>query len=97
MTEIINRISFDEFSSNLASIVDRVISEGTAVVIEKEDGELVEVKPVSRAKLSKRTKTKEDYAAFLSSLGGWEDVDVDAFLKDNYESRSISARTPIEL
>ena len=96
MTEGSNRISFDEFSEDLARIFDRVISEGTSVVIEKEDGELVEVKPVTSTKLGKRTKTKEDYEAFLSSAGSWADVDVDSFLKDNYESRKLS-RPPVEL
>lgn len=97
MAEVPNRISFEEFSENLAGIVDRIISEGESVVIEKGDGELVEVKPVNQAKPGRRAKTKEDYEAFLSSFGGWRDVDVDSFLKDNYASRQVSTRSPVEL
>ena len=57
--------------------------------------ELVEVKPVGRPKPPKRTKTDEDYEAFLASAGGWADVDVDTFLKDNDGSRT-SSRPPVD-
>ncbi|KKM67151.1 hypothetical protein LCGC14_1474100, partial [marine sediment metagenome] len=50
MPEALNRISFDEFSDNLARIFDRVISEGEEIVVEKGEGELVSLKPASRAK-----------------------------------------------
>jgi hypothetical protein len=96
MTEELNRISFDEFSEDLARIFDRVISEGTSVVIEKGEGELVEIKPVSSTKAGRKAVTKEDDEAFLSAAGGWADVDIDAFLEDIYESRK-SSRPPVEL
>jgi hypothetical protein len=96
MAEALKRIPFEEFSENLVRIFDRVISEGESIVIEKGEGELVEVKPVTPAKSGRRVVTKEDDEAFLSAAGGWADVDIDAFLKDIYESRK-SSRPPVEL
>ena len=84
MTEGLNHISFDEFSANLASILDRVISEGEEIIMETEEGALVAVTPIARA------KTAADYEAFLASAGSWADVDTDAFLKNVYESRGRS-------
>jgi hypothetical protein len=96
MTNELKRIPFEEFSENLARIFDRVISEGESIVIEKGEGELVEVKPVTSSKSGRRVVTTEDDEAFLSAAGGWADVDIDAFLKDIYESRK-SSRPPVEL
>lgn len=97
MIEGLKRILFEEFSTNLAGIFDKVINEGEEVVVETAAGELVSLKLLVRAKPRRRAKTKDDDEAFLSSLGGWKDVDVDSFLKDNYESRRISTRPPVEL
>jgi hypothetical protein len=97
MSKAIERMSFEEFSENLDRIFERIVVEGESIVIEKGDGELVEVKPVSRAKSAKRAKTKADYEAFLASAGSWSDVDVDTFLEDNYASRSVSTRSAVEL
>jgi hypothetical protein len=96
MAETLNRISFDEFAENLAHIFERVIREGEPVVIETGAGELVAIKPAAHAKPRRRRKIKEDDEAFLSAAGGWADVDIDAFLKNVYESRQ-SSRPPIEL
>ena len=90
MAEALKRISFAEFSENLAHIFERVISEGEEMLVETEDGALVALTPVVRA------KTAEDYAAFLSSFGGWKDVDTDALLKDIDASRQ-SSRPPVDL
>ena len=42
-------------------------------------------------------KTAADFEAFLSSAGAWADVDVDAFLKANRESRDRSTRPAVKL
>ncbi len=97
MTEALRPIPFEEFSENLASIFERVVGKGEEVVVETAAGELVTLKPLARTKRRRRTKTKADYEAFLASFGGWKDVDVDAFLKDNEENRRISTRPPVEL
>jgi hypothetical protein len=96
MAEVSNRISFDEFSDNLVRIFDRLISEGEELVVETGAGELVALKPVSRAKRRRRAVSKAAEEAFLSAAGGWADVDSDAFLKDVYASRR-SSRPPVTL
>jgi hypothetical protein len=67
----------------------------------RRDGEnlavLSPVTPTTRRR-RRRARTEADRKAFLSSAGGWQgNVDVDAFLKDNAESRRRSSRTPVEL
>lgn len=96
MAEALKRITFDEFSDNLTLIFERVIHEHTAVLVESKSGELVEVKPIARAKPRRRAFTKDDDEAFLSAAGGWSDVDIDAFLEGVYASRR-SSRPPVEL
>lgn len=92
MAETLTHISFDEFSANLARIFSRVIGIGEAIVIETGAGDLVALKPLTRARSRQRRKTKADYEAFLASAGGWRDVDVDLFLKENNKSRITTSR-----
>jgi hypothetical protein len=74
MAETRNRISFDEFSANLIHIFERVIGAGEEIVVETGAGELVALKPLTRARPHRRRKTKADYEAFLASAGGWGDL-----------------------
>lgn len=56
------------------------------------------LKPAKPARLrARREPTAEDIAAFEAAAGGWKDVDVDRFLRDNAESRRRSSRRPVEL
>jgi hypothetical protein len=96
MAETLNRISFDEFSANLTRIFELVIDAGEEIIVETGAGALVAIKPIPRTKSSRRRVTKADDEAFLSSAGGWADVDIDAFLRDIYASRR-SSRSPVEL
>lgn len=97
MTQTVGPISIKEFSQNVEGFFERVVRENTAVMVENEAGEMVVVKPLARSrKKLGRKKTQADREAFLSSIGSWKDVDVDAFLKANEESRSLS-RPPVEL
>jgi hypothetical protein len=89
-------IPLEEFYSNPAGILERVIREHEAVIVETAHGEQAVIKPVSR-KSARRKITEADMEAFRSSAGGWADVEIDKFLADNDESRSISTRTPVEL
>lgn len=73
-------ISFDEFADNLSGYFDRVIREGETVLVEKEAGEVVVLKPVSATRTGRREKTAADHEAFLASAGSWSDVDIDVFL-----------------
>jgi hypothetical protein len=97
MTEERTHISFEEFTDNLAHIFERVVHDREAVLVEGKNGELVEVKPATPATARRRLKTRADYEAFLASAGGWAEVDVDTFLKENEESRRLSTRPPVEL
>jgi hypothetical protein len=45
----------------------------------------------------RRMKSKEDMEAFLSSAGGWKDVDTDKLVGDIYESRRRSVGPPVRL
>lgn len=107
MAEPLNRIPFGEFSENLERLFERVVRDNETLLIESAEGKLVELKPVTSTKLTptkltstkrgRETKTEADHAAFTASLGSWKDVDVDAFLKDNEESRRMSTRPPVDL
>jgi hypothetical protein len=97
MAETLNRISFDEFSANLTRVFDRVTGAGEEIVVETGAGELVALKSITPVRTRRRRKTRKDYEAFLSSAGGWRDVDVDSFLKENYKSRRMSTRPLVDL
>ena len=97
MAKELRHISFEEFSDNLTDIFEKVIHDQETVVIESEYGELVEVKPITPSSKQSRDKSQADLDAFLSSAGSWADVDIDAFLKDNEASRTLSTRPPVEL
>jgi hypothetical protein len=97
MAEIRNRIPFAEFFENLARFIERVVHEHETLLIESTGGELVQLKPVTSAKPRRRARTEADHEAFLASLGGWPEVDVDAFFKDNEESRRMSIRPAVDL
>jgi PHD/YefM family antitoxin component YafN of YafNO toxin-antitoxin module len=91
-------IPVEEFSSNLEEVLDRVFHEHEEVLIENSNGELAVLKPApKKRRKSKREITEEDRQAFLSSAGGWSDVDIDEFIQDIYESRRMSSRPPVEL
>lgn len=96
MTKASDHISFEEFSKNLEKVFERVIAKGESVVIQTDDGELVEIKPAAPAKSNGKDVTTEDDEAFLSAAGGWADVDIDAFLEDIHESRK-SSRPRVDL
>jgi len=93
-------ISFEELAGNLTTILNLVREEHKAVVVEYATGEQVVIKPLPPVKkLTRRSrkKNKADYDAFYSSAGGWQDVDVDAFIQQIRESRGLSTRPPVEL
>ena len=97
-------VPFEEFSNNIANFFERVVHGHEIVLVEKEKGEIVEMKLTKPAKLASRSKrgssgkrTEADHEAFLSSFGGWSDVDDEAFIKRVYESRNMPSRPPVEL
>ena len=96
----VRHISYDEFVSDPAGVLDHVLEENETIVIEKENGVGAVVKPREsvKTKRRRRPKTEADYEAFLASAGGWKDlVDTEKLKADIYESRRISSRPPVEL
>jgi predicted DNA-binding antitoxin AbrB/MazE fold protein len=39
----------------------------------------------------------DDDAAFLSSAGGWSDLDAEKFIRETYERRRLGSRPPVQL
>ena len=81
----------------LVRLVEEVRASNEPRVLTRDREELAVLTP-ARVRRARRPKTKADYEAFLSSLGGWKDlVDTEKLKRDIYESRRISTRPPIEL
>jgi hypothetical protein len=59
--------------------------------VELPDEEVVEIT------VPDRVSGEDDDAAFLSSAGGWEDFDAEAFVKETYERRLRGSRPPVKL
>lgn len=99
MSGKVKTISLEEFSSNPKAFFDRVIHRHESLTIQNGAGALAVLMPASmnkRPRQGKWEKTEADYEAFLSSFGGWSDMDIDAIIKNIYESRKLS-RPPVEL
>jgi hypothetical protein len=63
-----------------------------------EDDEIVAVVQPAPRRRAKRVPSKTDLEAFRASAGSWKDhLDLDQFLRDNEQSRSIAPRPPVEL
>ena len=95
-----NHISFEELAGNIAAVFNQVREERKTVVVEYANGEQVVIKPVRAAKKKVRAvrkKTKADYEAFYSAAGGWSDVDIESFIQQVRESRTITTRPGVEL
>ncbi|MGA7730811.1 MAG: hypothetical protein WCD37_06020 [Chloroflexia bacterium] len=95
----VTRVPFDEFSSNVKTFFERVLRDHETVVVE-DAGNAVLLTPVRKAKRRRAGsagRTKADRAAFLSSFGGWSDVDDEEFVERVYEGRSAPSRSPVEL
>jgi len=97
MAKAITKVSFDEFAHNLEDYFERIVRDEETIVVEKGEGEVVELRPGPANGFTKRKRTPAAHEAFLSSFGSWSDVDVDTFLKDIYERRDVPSRPPVEL
>jgi hypothetical protein len=76
----------------LLRLAEEVHRTGQARVLRRNGEDLAIIRPVPASKKprGKRTKTKEDWEAFLSTFGAWKDFDLDEFLKNLEESRRQS-------
>ncbi|HEY5476638.1 MAG TPA: hypothetical protein VIK11_07960 [Tepidiformaceae bacterium] len=83
----------------LVSLAEEVRASNEPRVLRRGGEDIAKIVPL-RARVSRRRrapKTADDYDAFLSSAGGWANVDINAFLKANCESRDLSTRPVVEL
>ena len=79
----------------LLRIAEEVKSSGEPRVLRNDDEVLAMVVPVpTRRRSASRKLSAADRKAFLSSAGGWKDVDTDRLLKDIYASRRLNDSRP---
>ena len=99
MTRPIIRVPLDEFAADPRGILDRVISSNETVIVEDTHGKQAVLRPLLRRARGHRSKTLSDadYEAFLSSAGGWHDVDTCGLKKAIRDSRDLSSRPPFNL
>jgi hypothetical protein len=91
------KIPFDEFASDIESYFDRVVRQNEPIMVERGIGEIAILQPVHARRRRKPKRSAADHEAFLSSFGSWSDFDVDTFLKDVYEGRTLSTRPTVDL
>jgi hypothetical protein len=85
---------------DLLRLAEEVHRTGQPRLLRRDSEDLAVLSPIPTPtrRRRKREKTAVDDEAFLASAGGWVgNVIVDAFLKENYESRDRSSRPPVEL
>jgi len=67
-------------------------------VLRRDRRDLALVVPIPGVRKTRgRVKSKDDMEAFLSSAGGWKEVDTDKLVADIYASRRRSVRPPVRL
>jgi len=86
-------------SPELLRLVDEVRSTGVPRVLKRGDEDLAVLTPVKpKSSFQWRELTEEDFQAFRSAAGSWRGhIDVEEFIKDNYERRRLSSRPSVDL
>jgi hypothetical protein len=86
-------------SPELRRLVDGLRASRRSIVLRQGNEDLAVITPVeSPEPYPWRQPTEEDYEAFRSAAGSWQGhLDVEQFIKDNYESRRLSSRPPVDL
>src|SRR5689334_16754463 len=84
---------------DLLRLAEEVNTTKTPRVLMQDKTTLAVVMPVGTTiqPKQKREKTKVDFEAFRKAAGSWNDMDVEKFKKDIYESRRHSTRPPVQL
>ena len=79
---------------NLAELADEVHRTNRPRVLRRADEVIAIISPVRKkaARTPLTRKSAADMAAFLSSAGGWNEVDTDRLKADIYESRRLSTK-----
>ncbi len=82
----------------LARLVEEVCATGTRRVLRRNSENVAVLIPAPRPRRRRgKVLSKEDLEAFLSSAGGWADMDTDTLVANIYADRRASNRPPIEL
>ena len=95
----VTRVPLEEFSGNVRTYFERVLRDHETVLVE-DAGKAVMLTEAGKSRLRRggsAGKRKSDIEAFLSSFGGWSDVDDEEFVARVYEGRSAPSRPPVEL
>jgi len=85
---------------DLLRLAEEVATSGTPRLLRRENEDVAILMPLTVSTLRRRVprkKTAADYDAFRASAGSWSDVDLDAFLNDNEESRKLNVRPAVDL
>ena len=84
---------------DLADLADEVHRTKRPRVLRRANEDIAVIFPIRKkpARSPLMTKSDSDMAAFLSSAGGWKDVDTDRLKADIYESRRLSTKSRPEL
>jgi len=81
----------------LLRLAEEVRTSGEPRVLTRDRQDLAVLIPVKSRRI-RRPKTPADYEAFRSAAGGWKGlIDTETFIEENYESRRLSSRPPVEL
>jgi hypothetical protein len=82
----------------LVRLADEVRATGVPRILRHDGEDVAILMPLPIARRSReRKKSAADMDAFLSSAGGWNDVDAEKLKKDIYDSRRLSSRPPVDL
>ena len=84
---------------DVVRLVDEIGTTGNPVVLRLKGKDIAVLTPLDPARdYPWREPTAEDREAFRSAAGSWKgNVDVDRFVRANYESRRRSSRRPVNL
>lgn len=94
MDTTITHMPLTEFEHDPIEVFRRVTNERLTVVVEDKSGKKMVLRPVVNEKAAqpKGKKTPINYDALAAAAGSWHDVNIDMFLQQVYESRTISTR-----
>ena len=100
MPKGVKYIDIDDIAgaSSIARLAEEVHASQEPRILRRESEDLAILMPLAPTRRGRmRTMTEQDYTAFLSAAGSWEDVDADRFVDNIRASRSSSTRPPVEL
>lgn len=81
-------IDVEELIADPSAVMDRVTENNEEIVVDRNGEGIVVLKPIRRAAVRRRGKSRAGIEAALSAAGGWKGlVDADALKEELYSSR----------